>query len=327
MDHPNTPGAVQEADGGSEEEVVNATLDVLRTYFSKNPEMHCFLAVDPAQRDLTDEERSGPDAAASRAVVEIDHDGFPEAHQPYLIELDLATPTGMTLLKESVRLAHEDRRPESMAAGLGQRIGGWLASSASLAEVAAHWSGHALQYDDQGHACVLRFYDARALSLIWPMLSGRQQQALLGPVKVWHALDASARPRVYSQTGESNRELALTAAQWQQIHRHGPINRALALHAVAKGRQPKPSDIETAVAAAERAERYGLADRNDHIAFIGHALAWHPQFDLYPKVLSVLGNMAPDDFYTAGISELTQADIADIRSGAWYDRLTPPTLR
>jgi hypothetical protein len=306
---------------------VNATLDTLREYFSRNPAMHCFLAIDPAQRDLDGEVGPGSAPALQRAVVEIDHDGFPEAHRPYLIELDLATLEGMALLKESVRLAHEDRCPESMAGGLGQRIGGWLASPASLAEVATHWSAHALQYDDQGRAYALRFYDTRSLSLIWPILSGLQRQALLGPVTVWHALDASARPCTYSQTGESNRALALTAAQWQQIHRHGPINMALGLHAMLTGRQPEPADVETAVAAAERAQRYGLVDRNDQVSFIGHALAWHPQFDLYPKVLNALGHMEPDDFYTAAVSELTQADIADIRSGAWYDRLAPASPR
>lgn len=309
----------QEGANTGEAAAVDATVGVLRAYFSKHPEMHCLLAVDPSQRDLVDEEGAGPYAGLPRAVVEIDHDDFPHAHQPYLLELDLTTPDGVTLLKDSVRLAYEDRRPASMASGLGQRIGGWLASSAPIDEVAARWSDEALQYDEQGRACVLRFYDSRALSLIWPELTGQQQQALLGPAKVWHALDACARPCVYSRVEESRRSLSLANGQWQKIHRHGLINRALALHALAAGRQPTPAEVDAAVAAAARAEQHGLRDREDRVAFIAHALDWHPQFDRHPKVAKALQERAPDTYYTAAVDELQPEDIEAIRRGAWYD--------
>jgi hypothetical protein len=323
MDYPNTRGAgQQEAAHASpkamEAVAVDATVSNLRAYFSKHPELHCLLAVDPSQRDLVDTEEAGQFAELPRAFVEIDHEAFPEAHRPYLAELDLSTPQGIALLTESVRLAIEDRRPASMAGGQGQRIGGWLASSASLHEVAEHWADLALQYDEQARACVLRFYDARSLSLIWPVLTEPQQQALLGPVKAWHALDACARPCAYSGAVESRRALSLTKEQWPQIRRHGLINRALALHALTMKRQPGPAEIEAAVAAAARGEQYGLHDRDDQVAFIGHALEWHPQFDRYPSVAKALQQMRPDDFYTAAIGELEPDEIEVIKRGAWY---------
>ncbi|NIE64386.1 DUF4123 domain-containing protein [Burkholderia sp. Ax-1719] len=306
---------------------VDAMVNSLREWFGKHPDMSCLLAVDPAQRDFPGKEAADAWGGATRAVVEIDHDDFPVAQRPYLVELDLGSAQGVSILEESVQLAYEDRRPASMAAGLGQRIGGWLASTVPVAEVAARWSTHALQYDFEGNACVLRFYDSRALGLIWPILKDRQQQALLGPVSAWHALDPVAQPCIYGRTAGLNRELGLSADQWQQIHRHGQVNRALAHHALSTGRQPEPADIATAVAAAERAERYGLADRDDRIAFIGHALAWHPHFDLHPKVLDALGHMKPDDFYTAAVSNLTDGDLAEIRRGEWYDRQAPSAAR
>jgi hypothetical protein len=214
-----------------------------------------------------------------------------------------------------------------MAEGLGQRVGGWLASHVSLDAVAAHWSRLLLQRDDSGRACVLRFYDSRALALLWTVLSQAQQQALLGPVRGWHVLDAAARPSVHLASPDGRANFMLSAAQWQEIHRHGFVNRALALHARACSRQLEPGEIEVALAAAGRADRYGLIDRDDWVAFIGHALAWHPQFDLHPKVMHLLGRREADDLYTAEIGQLSADDINEIRRGCWFERLEASASR
>jgi hypothetical protein len=315
-DEPSTSSAIDE-----DARIESLTL-TLTGWFSQRRDMHCFLAVDPSQRDLTsnDVDDKEPFAGLPRANVVIDHDAYPEAHRPYLLELDLSTQAGVAALAQSVRVAFEDRRTESMVEGLGQRVGGWLASHASLGEVAAHWSRLVLQRDDSGHVCVLRFYDSRALALLWPALSPAQQQAILGPVKAWHLLDATARPSIHSASADTHANFLLSAAQWQEIHRHGLVNRALALHARACGRQPQPQEIEAAVAAAARAERYGLSDRDDMVTFIGHALAWHPQFDSHPKVAQLLGRRAADDFYSAEIGQLSADEISEIRLGTWYER-------
>lgn len=301
---------------------VDAQVDALRAYFSKRPDARCLVVIDPSKRELTLEEgQASALAGLERAYVEIDHDAFPEAHRAYLIELDLSSREGVSALTESVQLAFEDRRPESMAGGLGQRIGGWLVTLSTMTDVAAHWSSHALQYNDEGRPCVLRFYDARALSLIWPVLSEPQQQALLGPIEAWHALDAGSEPCVYARKSGSRASLSLTREQWQSIQRHGPVNRALAQFAANFGRQPQPAEVQAAVASAARAERHGLSDPDDQAAFIEHTLMWHPQFDLHPTVLQLLGARAPDEFYTATIGELTDEQIGEIRDGAWYERL------
>jgi hypothetical protein len=315
--HPESTPASPAIDEDARIESLNA---VLTEWFGRHRDMRCFLAVDPSQRDLIRDDDKEPFASLPRADVVIDHDTFPEAHRPYLLELDLSIPAGVDALTQSVRVAVEDRRPDSMAEGLGQRVGGWLASHASLDDVAAHWSRLVLQRDVSGRACVLRFYDSRALALLWTVLSQAQQQIMLGPVRAWHVLDAGARPNVHLTTPDSRANFMLSAAQWHEIHRHGLVNRALALHARACSRQPEPSEIETAVAAAARAERYGLIDQEDRVAFIGHALAWHPQFDLHPKVSQLLGRRAADDFYTAEIGQLSANEIDEIRQGSWYVR-------
>lgn len=325
MQYPQTEGpAYSETSSASpamdEDARIESLNAALTEWFSCHRNMRCFLAVDPSLRDLTRDDNREPFASLPRADVVIDHDAFPEAHRPYLLELDLSSPTGADALTQSVRVAFEDRRPESMAQGLGQRVGGWLASHVSLEGIAAHWSRLALQRDASERACVLRFYDSRALALLWTVLSQVQQQTMLGPVRAWHVLDASARPSVHLTSPDSRADFILSAAQWLEIHRHGVVNRALALHAQACSRQPEPGEVEAAVAAAARAERYGLIDHEDQAAFIGHALAWHPQFDLHPTVSQLLGRRAADDFYTAEIGQLSADEIDEIRKGSWHVR-------
>ncbi|MFL9870033.1 DUF4123 domain-containing protein [Paraburkholderia megapolitana] len=301
---------------------VDRMVNVLRAYFAAHPETHCLLAVDPGQRALRDRPQAGVLFSEQPvAAIKIDHDAFPVEHRPYLMELDLSTKVGVTLLSESVRLAFDDRDPERVAQGQGQRIGAWLASTVSAQALAAYWAQHVLQTDDLDRKCVLRFYDARALSLIWPILSSGQQQVLLGPVIAWHALDASARPCVYTAHRALQSDLALTREQWQSIHRHGFVNRALGLHMEAMERQPLPQEVETAVASAARADVW-LVDPDDKVAFIGHALTWHPQFDRYPKVNQMLRQLSEDDFYTGAISALSLEEIAEIQSGSWLDEKT-----
>lgn len=305
-------------DSAAEESGVDRMMSNLKAYFRQRPELNCLVVIDPSRAGLPESlEETTAVADLPHAVVTVAHEAYPDEHRPYLVQLDLGTSVGMEWLAESVRLAFEDRHPESVAQGLGQRIGGWLATSSPADAVAAHWSQHVLQTDDRGRQCALRFYDSRALGLLWPMLLSEQRQALLGPVSAWHAIDACARPCIYTNKTRAASSLGLTGEQWRSIHRHGLINRALGIHMLNTGRQPEPHDVEAAVASAARADQYGLVDRDDKVAFIGHSLAWHPQFDRHPKVQRALRQMNPDDFYTAAVGELGEDEIEEIRRGDW----------
>ncbi|WP_258187465.1 DUF4123 domain-containing protein [Trinickia symbiotica] len=296
-----------------------ATIALRRHFERQHRDMHCLLVVDSGMRALPPAKNGKPTFEdLPRAVIEVDHPAFPAEHQPYLLTLDLSQPQDCMLLFDSVRVAYHDRRPDDVAQGLGQRIGGWLASSLPADEVAAHWSKYVLQQDGRERTCALRFYDARALSLLWPVLTLMQQETLLGPVKAWYALDACAELRTYKGLYPPSRaELLLKPGQWNAIHRHGLINRALALHMAATGRQPTPDEVKAAVASAERAEHFGLTDKDDMIAFIGHALAWHPYFDSHPRVIEALREVSTDCFYTAAVSTIRPEEIEEIRSGSW----------
>ncbi|MBN3839388.1 MULTISPECIES: DUF4123 domain-containing protein [Burkholderia] len=314
---------IEADDSVAEEARIRGQVSALTAWFNRHPDMHCLLLVDPSQRDplADDAGDSSSFADLPKTEVVIDHEAVSPTHYPYLLELDLDTDSGVAALEVSVQLAFEDRHPQSMAEGLGQRIGGWLASSASAREVAAHCSRLALQNDDQGRLCLLRFYDPRSQALLWPMLAPVQQHALLGPIQAWHTLDAGAAPIIRMNTMGRRDDFALDAAQWQAIHCHGIVNRALAMHAYDLDRQPKQHEVDAAVAASLRARRYGLTDEADEVAFVGHALSWHPEFDLHPRVLQILGTRIDGDLYVERIDELTSDEIAEIRNGVWHERL------
>lgn len=300
---------------------IEAAVIALQNYFQRNREMQCLLIVDPQPSDLPEPKGKHNLDDLPRTVVPIAHEAFPESERPYLLTLNPRLPQFGAWLAESVRVALADRRPDVIARVPGQRIGGWLATPAPVSadEVATHLSRQVLQVDDRGKTCALRFQDSRALALLWPVLTLMQKETLLGPVKTWHAFDAGARLAAYAGLyPKMLDDLSFKPQQWSAIRRHGLVNRALALHIAAIGHQPEPETVDVAVSAAARAEQYGLVERDDKLAFIGHALSWHPHFDAHPRVQEVLRNVSPDEFYVAGMSELSIDEIEAIRGGAWY---------
>ena len=300
-------------------QALEAAVMTLQNYFQRNREMQCLVIVDPQPSELPAPKGKHPLSELPRTVLPVTHEAFPESERPYLLALNPRLPQFGAWLAESVRIALADRRPDVIARVPGQRIGGWLATSASADEVAAHLSRQMLQTDDRGKTCALRFYDSRALALLWPAMTLMQKETLLGPVKTWHAFDAVARLTGYSGLYPKMLEdLSFKPQQWSAIRRHGLINRALALHIASTGQQPEACAVDVAVAAAARAEQYELIERDDKLAFIGHALSWHPHFDAHPRVREVLRKVSPSEFYVAAVDELAHDEIEAIRDGAWY---------
>jgi hypothetical protein len=301
-------------------DAVSKMVTQLRSSVESNKDARCLLVVDPSRRALMDRPDFGVFFSRQTPVpIPIEHEAFPLEHRPFLIELDLSDNEGIALLTESIRIAVDDREPDKIARGHGQRIGGWLISDAPAEDAATYLSRNALLTDDHGSACLLRFYDTRALALLWPILTVPQQRTLLGPVFAWHALDACASQCVYACNAIPQSGLELTHQQWNSIRRHSVINKALGRHMHAIERQLRPDEVETAQASAERAEQYGLFDDDDRVAFIQHALSWHPRFDAHARVRRALLEVSTGSFYAAAVCDLTPAEIDEIRSGAWEE--------
>jgi hypothetical protein len=275
----------------------------------------CILAIDPSTSPLESIEAHGPRLDELEWVaLQVPHPSFPADHAPRLVSLDLNEKRHAILFSNSVHLAFQDRSPERVASGMGQRIGGWIATDADVGELASYWSSMMIQHDERNRAYVLRFNDSRSLALLWPILSDGQRQVLLGPVSTWHTLDACAMPCVYKGGVALHSRLQLKATQWEAIRQHGPVNQALGLMMFQESRQPLPQDVAVAVAAAERYEIYGIQDDADKTLFILHALRWHPNFDLLSIVRNAMRAVGPDTYYSEAIGTLSDADIAAVRA-------------
>ncbi|MCP1131223.1 DUF4123 domain-containing protein [Robbsia andropogonis] len=332
---------------------------LLSAQFAGMSDPCCLLVVDPSAaplergpmaRNVVDDIAPDADTAANndglgtavltfaslkRWPIPVPHTAFPPDQQPYLLALDLKSPQGRKLFERSIEIAVADRLPDRMARGAGQRIGGWIQASVAPADLARYWGRMTVQYDLRDRATLLRFYDNRSLALLWPLLTYRQRQALLGPVEVWWTLDAISEPVGYRldtpsrtdaqqrlmtdappNTARQQQPLAILAEQWPHIFRHGVTNRAIAGYQFVGGGMTRQK-VDIASRAAERAELLRLDDVDDATLFVTHALSWHPQFDEHPRVLEALRTVGPDVFYAEAISALTDAEIDDIRGGEW----------
>lgn len=296
-------------------------VESLHAHFAKQPDSRCLLVVDPGTRPLVDTPAEGiVFSTRDKVRIPIRHKRFPEAHQPYVIALDPSRYQDALLLRESVRIALEDREPDSMRRGHGQRIGGWISSTASEAFVVRHLSMQVIRSDEQGTRRALRFYDSRVMALLWPLLEPLQQRALLGPCQAWHALDASAALATYTASARDDGHFVPDANQWRDIHPIGIVNEAMAHHMARVHRRVTRGEVAIAIAAAHRAAKHGLHDEQDRVAFIGHALAWHATFDNHPAVQRALNEVANGRYYSAAIEKITPMDIEQIQHGSWISQ-------
>lgn len=279
-----------------------------------------FIIVDPAASPLESIDAEPSFRVLPSNPILVRHDAFPPSDCPYLIELDIAIPEVRTLFERSIHTVLSDRIADRMARGAGQRIGGWIVTQEKPETVAAYWSDLIVQRDERERSTLLRFYDNRALALLWPMLTMRQRQGLLGPVITWLSLDAVGNMMTYEVSEPSRAGLTIAAAQWPAIRRHGLVNKALAQFAF-DGGTVQPASIDTAIAAAERAEVLELEDYADATLFVSHALSWHPRFYEHPAVERALGDVGPETFYAEAISTLSPTEIEDIKGGKWLEAL------
>ncbi|WP_157685661.1 DUF4123 domain-containing protein [Robbsia andropogonis] len=276
------------------------------------------IVVDPAASPLESLDAEPSFRGLSSSSILVQHDLFPSSDCPYLIELDIEIPEVRTLLERSINTVLSDRTADRMARGAGQRIGGWIVTQETPEALAAYWGNLILQRDERERATLLRFYDNRALALLWPMLTMRQRQGLLGPVTTWLSLDAVGDLTTYEVSEPSMAGMSIAAAQWPAIRRHGLVNKALARFAF-DGGTVRPVSVDTAIAAAERADVLELEDAADAALFVSHALIWHPRFYEHPAVERALGEVGPETFYAEAISVLSDTEIEDIKGGRWLE--------
>ena len=150
---------------------------------------------------------------------------------------------------------------------------------------------------------LFRYYDARVLQQLTWMLTVVQLNELLGPIErlaywvggEWHALD---------NTGEKQPGPRIDA---QRIARIGAINEIVG-DADRPGREVLLETSCGAEAALIRAEKHGLTDEDDRIAFARHVVSVHPRLDAHPTVAALLKSAEKGNPYRDAAALLSDGD-------------------
>lgn len=282
---------------------------------------HCFVLLDPSLRDpKADPDHGDCFREKPKILVRVDHPRFTSRFRPALIELDLNRARDVFLLEASFSLSLQDWQPNQAARGLGHRIGGWLISSQSAADVAAHLARIGLVRDEQNGQRWLRLNDPRALDIIWHECNPDQRTAMLGPIDEWTFLArdirlqrlASGEPRI-----EKSRRLRFDIASWSRIDAAGCLNQALLQWQRKTGRVQSAVALHVAAKAVARAAAYGINDYVDLTAFAFHALAIHPTFDSHPLLQKQLSKIKAENiFYSELAADITEEQWNIIRTTA-----------
>lgn len=295
--------------------VVDVCTERFTRHVAAFSEGRCLVLFDPSVRDACDDPYDGSLLRKRpRSAIPVRHTRFPRSHCPYLLELDLASEPDREILHTSVRMAWQDRNPAVIGRGQGHRVAGWLTAREPTSIVVKALADHTIQWIN-GQRVPFRFYDARGLAWLWPLLRPSQQRVLLGPVTSWSLFDAAhawRELRAPSDVG-SNPRLELDEGQQRAVPLIGVVSRALARYQHDRCQHVESGQLPLTWTAAERASRYGLTDPDDMAALVVHALQWHPLFDTHPEVQKRLNRRADDQFYRAVVGDLEPSDFERIQ--------------
>jgi hypothetical protein len=207
---------------------------------------------------------------------------------------------------------------------------GWMIPSEALlgsqqrfeSRFAAGLSATAVQVDEHGKRCLLRWFDPRVLELIRLWLRSDQTSALLGPVRAWMFIDGAGRLQVL--TPEVRNDWAaprIDAPQWAKLRRAGLINQLLPLASQWGVPAADKREIVTLLDhALARSEAQGLSSEADAMVFVSCALNVHSRFDEHPAFAALLsrakGGGAP---FSESAAALNESVLEEVAAGRWLD--------
>lgn len=286
-----------------------APLQVLHRQFYELANDRCLLWVNPAQGDPFADDSL---VQQRKVRVPIAHPRFDQQFAPYLVALKLDGSADAEVFKSSVRIAWQAWSDAHLLAGAGQPVAGWVLGETTPQELARHWANSCHLHQVDGLDKLLRFHDPGVREWLWPTLSARQQQQLLGPARqlvgfdrqqnlLWHAM---GQPQTMAQEGTpaAAQRLRLTPSQWQQVGDYATLHAAwLACRpAMASGAWQ-----QGVLAALAQATRHNIVDRQDRELFARHALQMGAHFHADERLHAVWTLTRAGEFYGGALEEVT----------------------
>lgn len=283
-----------------------APIQLLHKQFHEMANDRCLLWVNPAQGDPFS---SHAIVQQRKVVVPIAHSRFDQQFAPYLIELALDKYAGAELFRMSVELAWRSWTKDSLCAGNGQAIAGWIISDDAPEKIARHWASHCYLHAVQGLDKLLRFHDPGVREWLWPAMTVDQRRQMLGPASSVIAFDRQQTLMRHELTnvGEltpdaaSGQRLFLSPAQWAQVDDYSTVHAAW-LRCV----KSMPIRWENAVfSALVHATQYGIVDKKDRELFALHVLQLGSGFHEDQRLQTVWRMTGAGEFYGGALEEVT----------------------
>lgn len=286
-------------------QVWEASLQLLHKQFHETANDRCLLWVNPAQGDPFS---SHAIVQQRKIVVPIAHPRFDQKFAPYLIELALDEYADAELFKMSVELAWKSWTQDSLWAGNGQAIAGWIVSDEAPEKIARHWASHCYIHAVQGLEKLLRFHDPGVREWLWQAMTLEQQRQMLGPVNsviafdrqqklMRHGLEGTPVPSLHAD----EQRLVLSSSQWAQINDYATLHAAWLIW----GKSGQPQWEQAVFAALARATHYGIVDKKDRELFALHAMQLGSGFHDDRRLQAVWSMTSAGEFYGGALEEVT----------------------
>ncbi|WP_080753737.1 DUF4123 domain-containing protein [Janthinobacterium lividum] len=283
-----------------------APLQLLHKQFHETANDRCLLWVNPAQGDPFS---SHAIEQQRKIVVPIAHPRFDQQFAPYLIELALDEYAGAELFKMSVELAWNSWTKDSLWAGNGQAIAGWVISDEAPENIARHWASHCHIHSVQGLEKLLRFHDPGVREWLWPAMTVEQQRQMLGPVSSVIAFDRQQNlmrhglddTHALFPHAALEQRLILSSSQWAQVNDYSTLHAAWLTWG-----ESGPKQWEQAIfSALARATHYGIVDKKDRELFALHVLQLGSDFHDDQRLQAVWSMTGAGEFYGGALEEVT----------------------
>jgi hypothetical protein len=289
-------------------------LQELHRQFFERAGDRCILWVNPAQGDPF----SGEQFVDKRKVrVPIQHANFDVKLAPYLVPLDIGKSRDADVFKRSVAMAWEAWELDSLQEFNGQAIGGWAASDQPPQSLALHWATNCHIHSVNGLTKLLRFHDPSVREWLWPALTTKQQERLLGPANLVIALNRNQELMTHTSTAaftnaidDNPGKLLLTPAQWEQVNEYAVLHSAWLRCCSSRPAFRQVSATQSRwegkiLEALHAARAYGISDPQDRDLFATHAMLLGADFHEHEKMHPVWSKTRTGDYYGAACEEVS----------------------
>lgn len=208
---------------------------------------------------------------------------------PWLIELDLKDKYEHTLLSYIMDKALKQSTPESIKnRNTGQQYSAWIFTHEKAKSIAIDLAKVAIQGDRQ--KILLRYYDPAVFFQLMDILEPKQQNKLLGNIKIWSMLTREGTLKSHYHQGEvwqiGSGEIRITQDQYRQIECIGINNQIINSQQIINPNKSidEIATLQTIMPSLIRLKKANINEEEFHLKWAKLALKRGKDFDCEPKI-------------------------------------------